>query len=161
MAGERGRRARGSRPRTKAHENVMREPAMRARRGRNLAFTGARTIVLPDSRVAGGGRTAPDLPMKSARVLPLLAALMAAALAGCNTDESGRPSLQAAPKEPPTHQEAALECWSATEHGRADLPLDQRADVVDACIKAKMAGRPWPAAAEVKPKPKPAAAPKT
>jgi hypothetical protein len=43
----------------------------------------------------------------------------------------------------------------ATEHGRADLPLDRRADVVDACIKAKMAGRPWPAAAEVEPKAKP------
>jgi hypothetical protein len=97
-----------------------------------------------------------------ARSSVLLAALMAAALAGCNTDESGKPSVQAAPKEPLTHQQAALECWAATERGHSDLPLDKRADVVDACIKAKMAGKPWPGAAEVKPKPAPhAAAPKT
>ena len=38
-----------------------------------------------------------------------------------------------------------------TEHGHADLPLDKRTDVVDACIKAKMAGEPWPPAHAGKP----------
>ena len=103
--------------------------------------------------------------MTSARTLPLLAALVAAALAGCNTDDSGKPSVQAAPKQPLTHQQAALDCWAATEHGRADQPLDKRADAVDACIKAKLAGKPWPGAAQAEPKPtpkpKPVAAPKT
>ena len=54
-----------------------------------------------------------------------------------------------------THTQAALECWMATEHGRQDLPLDQRADIVDACIKDKMSGKPAPAAAQAKPTPKP------
>ncbi len=92
--------------------------------------------------------------MNFARVFPLLAALIAVALAGCNTDATGNPSVRAAPKEPLTHQQAALQCWTATEHGHADLPLDKRADIVDVCIKDKMAGKPWPAAAQVKPKPK-------
>lgn len=98
--------------------------------------------------------------MNSARVLPLLAALMATALAGCNTDATGKPSVRAAPKQPLTHQQAALDCWMATEHGHADLPLDKRADLVDACIKDKMAGKPAPAAARAKPKGKPKAKPK-
>ena len=92
----------------------------------------------------------------------LLAALLlaaGAALAGCNTDSTGAPAAQAAPKEPLTHQQAALECWMATEHGHADMPLDKRADIVDACIKDKMAGKPVPAAALPKPKPKPKPAP--
>ena len=92
----------------------------------------------------------------------MLALLAALALAGCQTDSAGAPSAQA---KPLTHQEAALECWMATEHGHADMPLDKRADIVDACIKAKMAGKP--AAAQPKPKPNaapaatPAAAPKS
>jgi hypothetical protein len=95
--------------------------------------------------------------MKSARTPALLAALL---LAGCQTDSTGAPSAQA---KPLTHQEAALQCWMATEHGHADMSLDKRADVVDACIKDKMAGKPWPAAAQPKAKPKatPAAAPKS
>jgi hypothetical protein len=44
-------------------------------------------------------------------------------------------------KGPMTHRQAALYCWMSTEHGRADMPLDKRADVVDKCIKEKMAGR--------------------
>ena len=97
-----------------------------------------------------------------ARISPLLAALLlaaGAALAGCNTDLTGAPAVQAAPKEPLTHQQAALECWMATEHGHADLPLEKRADIVNACIKDKMEGKPAPAEAEVKPKAKPKAKP--
>jgi hypothetical protein len=78
----------------------------------------------------------------------LLAALLLAAalpLAGCQTDSTGRPVARAAPAAPAvTRQQAALDCWMATEHGRADLPLDQRTAIVDACIKDKMAGKPLP-----------------
>ncbi|MEJ2624079.1 MAG: hypothetical protein P8Z80_05935 [Pseudolabrys sp.] len=42
-------------------------------------------------------------------------------------------------KGPMTHRQAALYCWMSTEHGRKDLPLGKRADVVDKCIKEKMA----------------------
>jgi hypothetical protein len=85
--------------------------------------------------------------------LPLAALLLAFALAGCQTDSTGKPAAQAAPLAPVDHQQASLDCWMATEHGHADLPLDKRADVVDACIKAKMAGQPWPPAHAGKPKP--------
>lgn len=43
-------------------------------------------------------------------------------------------------KGPMTHRQAALYCWMSTEHGHADLPLAERANVVDKCIKRKMAG---------------------
>ena len=46
-----------------------------------------------------------------------------------------------------------------TERGHADLPLEKRADIVNACIKDKMEGKPVPAAAEVKAKPKSKPAP--
>jgi hypothetical protein len=68
--------------------------------------------------------------------------LLAAALAGCQTDTSGAPKLAAAPKPPMTHRQAALDCWMGTEHGHADMPLDKRANIVDECIKEKMAGEP-------------------
>lgn len=74
---------------------------------------------------------------------PLLAAALlvaAAALAGCETTGSGAPVAAATP-EPMTHTQAAEVCWMATEKGHADLPLDKRADIVDQCIKDKMAGR--------------------
>jgi hypothetical protein len=85
---------------------------------------------------------------RALRAALLLAAGLAAglALAGCQTDSTGKPVAQAAAPEPLDHQQAALKCWMETEHGHADLPLDKRADVVDACIKAKMAGQPWPSA---------------
>jgi hypothetical protein len=96
------------------------------------------------------------------------ALLMAAALAGCQTDASGLPVVAAAPAAPApkplTHQQAALDCWMATEHGHKDMPLDKRADIVDACIKDKMAGKPVPkaaAAADEYGKPQPAPKPKT
>ncbi|MEJ2375101.1 MAG: hypothetical protein P8Y71_06630 [Pseudolabrys sp.] len=83
----------------------------------------------------------------------LLAALIAAGalLASCQTDSTGQPAARAAPL---THQQAALDCWMATEHGRADLPLDKRTAIVDACIKDKMQGKPPPAAVMGKPKQK-------
>ena len=87
------------------------------------------------------------------------ALLMAAALAlaACETTGAGTaaPAAQAAPaapvnpmagdkpstsEGPMTHRQAALYCWMKTEHGRADLPLDKRADVVDKCIAEKMQG---------------------
>jgi len=94
------------------------------------------------------------LPIHALLPALLLAAGMVAALslAGCQTDSTGKPVVQAAAPEPVSHEQAALDCWMATEHGRADLPLDKRADVVDACIKAKMAGEPLPAAVTGKPK---------
>jgi hypothetical protein len=42
-----------------------------------------------------------------------------------------------------TKTHAAEICWRATEHGHADLPLDKRANIVDQCIKDKLAGKPW------------------
>lgn len=67
----------------------------------------------------------------------LLAA--AFALAGCETTAMSGPAAKLAP-EPMTHQKAALYCWMKTEHGRADIALDKRADIVDRCIKEKMQG---------------------
>ena len=85
--------------------------------------------------------------------LPLAALLLACALAlaGCQTDSTAKPVARAAPVAPIDHRQAALDCWMDTEHGHADLPLDKRTDVVDACIKAKMAGEPWPPAHAGKP----------
>jgi hypothetical protein len=92
--------------------------------------------------------------------LAALLVLAGAALGGCETTGSG-PSVQAAaPAQPLTHQEAALQCWMATEKDAAHMTLDHRADVVDQCIAAEMKGEPGPpsaAAAEpdAAPKPKP------
>jgi hypothetical protein len=100
-----------------------------------------------------------DPPRAFAAALATL--LLAAALAGCNTDSVGapRPVTQAAPK-PMTHTEAAKECWMSTEHGRNDLPLDQRADIVDKCIKNKMSAANKPTAqAKTTPAPTPKLSP--
>jgi hypothetical protein len=64
--------------------------------------------------------------------------LSAAALGGCETTGGG-PSAQAA--TPMTHQQAALDCWMATEKDAARLGLDKRADVVTKCIADKMSGQ--------------------
>jgi hypothetical protein len=97
--------------------------------------------------------------MTSSTAHPLssaLAILLAAALSGCVANTTGAPGPAAqAPKSAMTHQQAALQCWMATEHGRKDLPLDKRADIVDQCIKDKMSGNPVPAAVQAKPKSKP------
>ena len=110
-----------------------------------------------------------SVEMRVLRAALLLAAGLA--LAGCQTDSTAKPVARAAPVAPIDHRQAALDCWMDTEHGHADLPLDKRTDVVDACIKAKMAGKPWPAAHAAKPKakkkpkataqPKPVGKPKT
>jgi hypothetical protein len=108
-----------------------------------------------------------SLPPRSRLLLPALLLIASGALAGCKTDNTGQPVVQAAPASPISHQQAALDCWMATEHGRADMPLDKRADVVDACIKDKMAGKPLPAGvtgqaqAKAKSKPKASAKSKT
>jgi hypothetical protein len=92
----------------------------------------------------------------TARRLALAVLLLAPALASCAANPTSAPAPAApAPKPAMTHTQAALECWMATEHGRQDLPLDKRADIVDACIKDKMSGKPVPAAAKPAPKPKP------
>jgi hypothetical protein len=105
-----------------------------------LANSGGALNAHPRGRLGKSGHrttTLNDPPRAFAAALATL--LLAAALAGCSTDSVGapRPVTQAAPK-PMTHTEAAKECWMATEHGRHDLPLDQRADIVDKCIKDKM-----------------------
>ena len=102
--------------------------------------------------------------------LAALLVLAAAALGGCETTGGG-PSAQAAtPPQPMTHQEAALQCWMATEKDAAHMTLDHRADIVDQCIAAKMKGEPGlPDTAAAKPdaapkadaKPKPNSKPKT
>lgn len=99
--------------------------------------------------------TSNDPPRAFASALAAL--LLAGALAGCSTDSVGAPGpvAQAAPK-PMTHTEAAKECWLATEHGRNDLPLDRRADIVDKCIKDKISAANKPAAqAKTTPAPAP------
>lgn len=74
---------------------------------------------------------------------PTLAAILAIALAGCETTGSGpAPAAAAAPQPPMTHSRAAAECWMATEHGHADIDLDKRADIVTKCIDEKMKGGP-------------------
>ena len=95
-----------------------------------------------------------------------LAALLlgAATLAACETTGGPAPQAAAAPPKPLTHQEASLQCWMATEKDAARMSLDQRADIVTACIDRKMKGEPdaLPAAtaaakpaASPMPKPKP------
>lgn len=95
-------------------------------------------------------------------------AVLAAALAACQTDGSG-PSAADAPKaqavsagsepagskpetptqtvrpaaalddgEPMTHARAARECWMRTEKANPHQDLDKRADVVNKCIDDKL-----------------------
>ncbi len=80
------------------------------------------------------------------RPAPLLVLLLPL-LAACNTNRvasAGAPVVAAGEpatkpeEEPMTHTRAARECWMATEKGRADMPLDKRADVVEKCIEQKM-----------------------
>jgi hypothetical protein len=125
------------------------------KRARRLAFSAARGIVNADS-LRGARRTSDLIAMNSpaARLSPVLALLLLAgapALTACQTDSTATSAAQAAPAEPLTHQEAALQCWMSTEKGRKDLPLDQRADIVTQCIKDKMNPGQAPAAAAPKP----------
>ena len=78
--------------------------------------------------------------MRKAKELIYIAALLAvgAALAGCET--TGDPAPQAA-ATPVTHEQAALDCWMATEKDAARIGLDKRADLVDKCIADKMSGK--------------------
>lgn len=86
------------------------------------------------------------------RTLALAALLLlaAAALGGCETTGVSGPQAAAAPL-PPTHQQAALDCWMGTEHLARTLSLDKRADLVDKCIEEKMKGQPAPMLAAAKP----------
>jgi hypothetical protein len=40
-----------------------------------------------------------------------------------------------------THERASMICWSKHDDGRRKLSLDQRADLVDQCVKATMRGQ--------------------
>jgi hypothetical protein len=61
---------------------------------------------------------------------------------------TGAPATQAAPQlpaaeaapQPLTQQRASEDCWMETEQGAKSLPLDQRAKLVDKCVKDKMSG---------------------
>jgi hypothetical protein len=78
-------------------------------------------------------------------LLPLAAlGVCALALAGCETTGAGPGPMAAAPQPPMTHSRAAEECWMGTEKSDARMNLDQRADVVDRCIRNKMMGSPAP-----------------
>lgn len=46
------------------------------------------------------------------------------------------------PQEPMTHERASAICWMKYEDGRRNLSLDQRADLVDKCVKATLSGAP-------------------
>jgi hypothetical protein len=89
-------------------------------------------------------------------------AVLAAALAGCETDGAGptaadapkaqaasakpttspvqtaRPQAPAGDPEPMTHARAARECWMRTEKTNAHQDLDKRADIVNKCIEDKL-----------------------
>jgi hypothetical protein len=41
-----------------------------------------------------------------------------------------------------TEREASEQCWMSFENGKPDPNLDRRAELVQKCIKAKMAGQP-------------------
>ncbi len=96
--------------------------------------------------------------MRSARLSPLPVLLLLAiapALAACQTDSTGAPMAQAsAPPEPPTRQDAAMQCWASVDKAHKDLSLDKRADIVTKCITDKMAPGQTPTAAAPKALPK-------
>jgi len=80
--------------------------------------------------------------MTKVRSGPILAgpALMAAViLTACTSNRTSAPAADAG-TQPLTQQKAAEQCWMETEHGAKTLPLDQRAKVVDKCVKDKMSG---------------------
>jgi hypothetical protein len=67
------------------------------------------------------------------------------ALAGCATEKSAHlpllASAMATPGDrPQTRAEASLSCWMKFENGRQTLNIDQRAALVDKCVKARMRG---------------------
>ena len=104
----------------------------------------------------------------TARRPPFLALLLLACapvLAACQTDSTGTPMVQpmaqaapaeaAAPAEPPTRQEAALQCWASVDKAHKDMSLDKRADIVTKCIDDRLHPGQTPAAAAPKLPPKP------
>jgi hypothetical protein len=110
--------------------------------------------------------TAFTMHTRTIRPAAMAALLFAgAALSACETTGGGPvPQAAAAPPQPMTHQQAALDCWMATEKDAAHMTLDRRADVVDQCIAAKMkgeAGSPDKAAARPDAGPKAGAKPKS
>jgi hypothetical protein len=103
--------------------------------------------MLRDPGAAGmPGTEAMNSPFRHpAQPFLLAAAMLAAAVAlgGCETTGTGVAQAAAKPApEPMSHTQAAEYCWMSTEHGHADMPLDKRADIVDQCIKERMAGLP-------------------
>ena len=115
------------------------------------------TLMLLRTAIAASSKR-PSLARLAGGALLVAAALSLAACettgAGASAPVAAAPAAQPAggdnpmapdtvtrTKGPMTHRQAALYCWMSTEHGHADMPLDKRADVVDRCIKEKMAGR--------------------
>ena len=54
--------------------------------------------------------------------------------------DNARPAPTPAVEEPMTRERASMICWSKYEDGRRKMSLDQRADLVDKCVKATMRG---------------------
>jgi hypothetical protein len=78
------------------------------------------------------------------KALALLLLACTPALTACQTDG---PSAQASPQEaaqPPSRQEAALQCWASIDKAYPNMGLDQRADIVTKCINDKMKTPPAP-----------------
>jgi len=76
--------------------------------------------------------------MRSAKIFAVLLAVCAPALSACQTDG---PAAQAAAPEapqPPSRQQAALQCWMSVDKTHPNMGLDQRADIVTKCINEKM-----------------------
>jgi hypothetical protein len=125
-------------------------------RNPRLAFSAVPRIVAGNS-LAGARQFGPAVMMGDKLPLPRALVLLAclSALGGCQTDSNGLPVADGKPQPAPmTHEQAALECWMSTEHGRADLPLDKRADIVDKCINDKMSGKTPAAETKKEAKPK-------
>jgi hypothetical protein len=130
------------------HDGSARLPFAPARR-KDCAFANPRAAGMTSRFLRGRRIDARDLTMhkllRNPRFLLAGALLVgAAALGGCETTGTGVAQAAAKPaEEPMTHTQAAEICWMATEHGHADMSLDKRADIVDQCIKDKMAGKTW------------------
>ncbi len=57
-----------------------------------------------------------------------------------NARPAPTPAAPPVVEEPMTRERASMICWSKYEDGRRKMSLDQRADLVDKCVKATMRG---------------------
>jgi len=96
------------------------------------------TAVAPAPVPPTAAAPAPSSPPPAAAPPPSRRPVPAAARA--TTPPQAPPEPAAEPQEPMTHERASMLCWSKFEDGRKKLSLDQRADLVDKCVKATMRG---------------------